>query len=599
MKSYDKFIEKIREIHAHTLGNSKIKIAIIDTDVNTKHEVFSNTDLYRIDAFPNRSPQEHGTGVASIILGQSSNYTGIASGCTGVIIPAFDASGSISQLNLANAINLAIEEEVHIINISAGKLSDVDNIETTLKSALEACNKQGILVVSAVGNEGCDCIHFPAAHNQVLAVGGLDTEGQPSAQSNYGKAYAQNGVLVPAHEVKVGYSNNKYTIKTGTSYAAPLVSGLAGLLLSLQVEANQKATPLLVKQAILTTSTACSNPNINECSRFLHGILDIEKTFQYFNNLIKNNLIMKNVNLSDLESNGSILNTEQQVQMNDTEVTLSDCSCNSKKKKRAAPQKVYALGTLSVDFGQRGNRNSLMQTTNNGLNSDAEILAMLGKKPYEAESMIWILKMDEVPIYAIYPTGSYASKVYEDLTETWKAQTEGRISRVAIPGVIAGEQTLLNGDKIPLIIPNIRGISAWSTQDLIHLVYGEQPTDEESILIYLQKTAALNNFLDRVYFELRNLGVTAKERAINFAATNAFQAAEVLESTYDSGFELSNIEVEKSPIAQPGADNWDVKLIFFNPSKRIEQARRVYRFTIDVSYVIPVSVGQIRSWSIY
>jgi len=107
------------------------------------------------------------------------------------------------------------------------------------------------------------------------------------------------------------------------------------------------------------------------------------------------------------------------------------------------------------------------------------------------------------------------------------------------------------------------------------------------------------NFLDRVYYELRNLGVTSQERAINYAATNAYQVGAVFERAANERLELDTIDVERSPICRPGSDCWDVKLVFFNPTRRMEQARKVYRFTVDVSHVIPVTVGAIRSWNIF
>jgi hypothetical protein len=73
----------------------------------------------------------------------------------------------------------------------------------------------------------------------------------------------------------------------------------------------------------------------------------------------------------------------------------------------------------------------------------------------------------------------------------------------------------------------------------------------------------------------------------------------VFEKAAGESLELDTIEVEKSPICKPGSDCWDVKLVFFNPEKRIQQARKIYRFTIDVSNIIPVTVGAIRSWNIY
>jgi cyclic patellamide precursor peptide PatG len=62
---------------------------------------------------------------------------------------------------------------------------------------------------------------------------------------------------------------------------------------------------------------------------------------------------------------------------------------------------------------------------------------------------------------------------------------------------------------------------------------------------------------------------------------------------------LDAISVERSSICRPQSDCWDIKLMFFNPAKRLEQARLLYRFTIDVSDVVPVTVGKIRHWHVY
>jgi hypothetical protein len=99
-----------------------------------------------------------------------------------------------------------------------------------------------------------------------------------------------------------------------------------------------------------------------------------------------------------------------------------------------------------------------------------------------------------------------------------------------------------------------------------------------------------------VYEELRNLGATSQDRALNYAATNAFQVAAVFRDAIQATMTLDTIEVERSPICRPESDCWDVKLTFFNPSKVFEQARKSYRFTVDVSDVVPVMVGSVRSW---
>ena len=72
----------------------------------------------------------------------------------------------------------------------------------------------------------------------------------------------------------------------------------------------------------------------------------------------------------------------------------------------------------------------------------------------------------------------------------------------------------------------------------------------------------------------------------------------IFESVLKEQMELDTIEVEPSPVGQPGTDCWDVKLTFFDPSRVFERARKVYRFTINVVDVCPVMVGKVRSWSV-
>ncbi len=108
--------------------------------------------------------------------------------------------------------------------------------------------------------------------------------------------------------------------------------------------------------------------------------------------------------------------------------------------------------------------------------------------------------------------------------------------------------------------------------------------------------AALQGYLNRIYYDLRNLGTTSRDRALNFAATNAFQAATTFATAIGEGMELASIDVEKSPVCRIDSDCWDVKLKFFDPENNL-RAKKIFRFTIDVSDTIPVTLGEVRSWS--
>jgi hypothetical protein len=147
-------------------------------------------------------------------------------------------------------------------------------------------------------------------------------------------------------------------------------------------------------------------------------------------------------------------------------------------------------------------------------------------------------------------------------------------------------------------MPDLRGLCNWRTSDLVAAVVGEKPDTEKKREQFDSKVEGMRGFLERIYFELRNTGQTPQERALNFAATNAFNLNLVFESAAKRALQLDEIGVERSPICRPDSDCWDVRLIFFDPADALGQARTVYRFTVDVSDVVPVMVGPFRSWAV-
>ena len=90
--------------------------------------------------------------------------------------------------------------------------------------------------------------------------------------------------------------------------------------------------------------------------------------------------------------------------------------------------------------------------------------------------------------------------------------------------------------------------------------------------------------------------MTAPDRALNYAATNAFQASQVILTATQGQLELDTIAVRKSPVCRPDRNattSRSLSLIRKNENR----SNQVFRFTVDVSDVIPVTIGQIRSWA--
>ena len=167
-------IAGIKELWAETLGDSRVCVAILDGPVDRSHPSLATAKLTNLDTLvPSSADQgpatKHGTHVASVLLGQhDGSFLGIAPRCSGLVVPIFkdgpdNSLAPCSQLDLARAISQAVQEGAHIINISGGESSFSGMGQPILADAIRNCSAQGVLVVAATGNEGCDCLHIPGS----------------------------------------------------------------------------------------------------------------------------------------------------------------------------------------------------------------------------------------------------------------------------------------------------------------------------------------------------------------------------------------------------------------------------------------------------
>src|SRR5262249_9534820 len=134
---------------------------------------------------------KHGTHVASVIFGQhNSPVKGIAPRCRGLVLPIFrnGEDGRVlpcSQIDLARAVTLAYEyardqgTSPLVINISGSQFSPSGEAHPLLSSVVNKLDSNFLGIVAAAGNQGCDCLHIPGAMPSVLAVGAMNSEGQP------------------------------------------------------------------------------------------------------------------------------------------------------------------------------------------------------------------------------------------------------------------------------------------------------------------------------------------------------------------------------------------------------------------------------------
>ena len=637
----------LEQLWTKTNGNPQICIAVLDGLIDFKHPCFPGADLTKLptlvsgEANPNSEMSLHGTHVASIIFGQlGSPVRGIAPQCKGLSIPVFaDEGRQLSQLDLARAIEQAVNAGAHIINISGGQLTDEGEAEGWLQRSVQLCQEKNVLIVAAAGNDGCACLHVPAALPTVLAVGAMDDQGKPIDFSNWGKNYQNQGILAPGENILGAKPGSGTTRLSGTSFAAPITTGVAALLLSLQIKRSETPNPQKVRDAILKSALPCTSADTADASRCLVGKLNIPGSLEYlFGGTVSDTIEAvaasgcgctgieaTEVETSDLSpvngltasptASSIAASISQSITPSIPPMTSSVSNfitASQAPSELADSQFVYALGTLGYDFGTEARRDSFKQLMPANSIGDITVPAnpydarqmvdYLAASPSESRSLIWTLNIELTPIYAIEPQGAFARDTYAVLQELLAGQIQAETSeefveRVSIPGVLTGKTVkLFSGQVVPLIAPqNPRGMYGWKINNLVSAAIETVRTTvgdarEEAI----RRTLA--SFLNRIYYDLRNLGTTSQDRALNFAATNAFQAASTFAEAVATGMELDSITLEKSPFCRLDSDCWDVKLKFFDPENS-RRAKKIFRFTIDVSDLIPVTLGEVRTWS--
>ncbi|WP_187969689.1 PatA/PatG family cyanobactin maturation protease [Aquibium microcysteis] len=631
----------------------RITVAVLDGPVDLGHPCFSGASIELPHGQPAPDPASpatrHGTHVASLLFGQpGSEVEGLAAHCRGLVIPIFQDRGgrlAASQLDLARAILAAVENGADFINISGGQLSPSGAPEPFLADAIARCATRNVLIVAAAGNDGCECLHVPAAAPGVLAVGAMDETGTPLPSSNWGALYGRQGLLAPGKDIMGALAGGGTASRSGTSYAAPHVTGHAARLAALQVGAGRAPDPHGIAGALLATAAPCPDQAQEGCARFLAGRIDvIAATAKVQGGLVMSEYLEQpspdpivradqaapflsvrgaaggepRASIHPPQGDGSTIPTGTRAARSGADpvrsvlaagIEPSDCGCGCGGKGKseagcgcggsggpAKPQLVYALGRIGYDFGSEARRDSIAQAMGGNPMAAEPWLGYLDGAPYEAPSAIWTLSLDATPIYAVQPAGPYAEKGYEMLRDALAAQEREGADLVSVPGLIAGTRTLESGQVVPLIVPALRGIYCWKPAALVQSVLGARPQAAAEQETYDRFSSGLGNFLSRVYYDLRNLGVTGEERALNYSATNAVQIAAVIENTTRQSLDLDTIMVKKSPVCRPDSDCYDVEIAFFNPDNT-NVASRIYRFTVDVSDVVPVTIGTVRSWT--
>ena len=170
----------------------------------------------------------HGTPVSGIIRAKADNGlggAGIAPDCSLYMIRVDSDSGTIDTYTEAVAVDRAVEQYgADVINISIGGARYAEYYDKSIKAAYE----HGTAVVCAAGNDGTGCVAYPAAYAGAIAVSASDRSSERAYFSNYGNEVR---FAAPGVGVVVPYGDSYKSIN-GTSFSAPIISGVVAVMLS-------------------------------------------------------------------------------------------------------------------------------------------------------------------------------------------------------------------------------------------------------------------------------------------------------------------------------------------------------------------------------
>jgi len=230
-------------------GSEDTPIALLDGPVATGHPDLNALNLFDIRPRPgissldqrNGAACRHGTFVAGMLsASRGSGAPSLCPDCPLFVRPIFgESSDGVDQIpsasthQLAEAISDSVRAGARVINVSCAIVGSATDSDSDLREVLAETARRGVVVVAASGNAamvGCSVL---TSNAWVITVPAFSRAGRPLPDANLGRSIGQHGIGAPGERVTSLDPRGGTTTMTGSSCAAPFVTGVVALLWSL------------------------------------------------------------------------------------------------------------------------------------------------------------------------------------------------------------------------------------------------------------------------------------------------------------------------------------------------------------------------------
>lgn len=614
-------IPGIVQLQELTLGDPGIQIVLIDGLPDLDHEVFRGRHITLLDPSGLRqqehdgSMREHATFVGSVLVGDPDGpRPGIAPECSLTFIVAMHEYEDFdTRLAYVRALEAAYETGAPIVHSAIALPSQSGRVDPMVAKATERLRDAGVLLISPSGNDHGTSWTFPAIAEYCLAVGNVDDTGHPVDSTNSGDLFEGHGVMANGTRILGALPGGGMGRQRGTSLAAPHVTGVAALLMSLLRKEGVDVDPMTIGRAIIASARPCED----HPERCIGGILDPMAALAMLREgRTPAPIAPKSLRITPLVEDGPGLPPNSPVRFEapdypdegsamvggpprpepdnspgaeqSTEASLDQSAASLLPR---TPKMAFALGCIDYDIPDDTRRsllvNALSEAGVPGPPEDPAVLAaLLDRTPSAAQEVTWLIAREGSPLYAVEVAGQDMRAVLDTFASGLREQVSGAIEEMSFPGVVTGRMLELSTDEpVPVLrMGGPRGLYGWRRRDQI----ARLPLPPAG-RVQLERMLA---FIDDGE---PNDGTHSHVRAVNYLVTNPAQLAWSAGVAAGEGFSFDTLTVQRSTLNRPYSDCWDIDLIFKDPD-RPARAKLLHRHSVDVGDLLPVSIGTPRTW---